>query len=314
VTASTPEDEQFKLRDSSSYDALAASYDHFTEMFSGPLATRIVELAAVCPTDHVLDVATGSGIVAFQAARTTGTGGKVVGVDLSEGMLATARRKARKAQLEVTFVKGDAEGLEFPDMSFDVVLSLFGLFHFPHPETAVAQMFRVLRPNGRMVIGVGSPPPMFSMVQLTHYLSRVPELIERLRGRWLSAPGFLDRLVMKRLPSCGQPETSALTRSGRRPCSFLPAMIRAAGFEQTEQTWEGYLGELESPEAFWELQAVYSTLARKRVADAPSEPAKALKEEFFHVCRAVQRRKGRLTYRYGALFVAARRPVVVRSL
>ena len=56
----------------------------------------------------------------------------------------------------VTFRLSDAEQLEFPDQSFDVVLSLYALFHFPEPLRALGEMYRVLRPGGHVVIGVGS--------------------------------------------------------------------------------------------------------------------------------------------------------------
>lgn len=314
MSTTVPDDEGYKIRDASSYDPVARSYDRFTELFSGRLAERMLQLGAVSPSDEVLDVATGSGVVALRAARVTGTRGKVVGLDLSDGMLEAARAKGSAAMAEVSFLKGDAEALEFPDGSFDVVLSLFGLFHFPRPEAAIAEMFRVLRPGGRLVIGVGSGPPMFSAAQLRYCVSLIPEVFERLRGRCLRAPGFLDRLITKRLPASGAPEMSALTRSGRRPPTFLPAMIRAAGFGELRQKWEGYVGTLETPEDFWDLQLVNSTLVRKRIADAHPDQAKALKMEVIDACRAVQKRNGRLVYRYAALFAVARRPACTPTL
>jgi SAM-dependent methyltransferase len=96
----------------------------------------------------VLDVATGTGKVALEAAQDAGPSGHVVGVDLSEGMLARARRKA--GDLPVEFRQMDAEALEFDNGSFDVVLCGFGVFFPPDMVRVVREMRRVLRPDGRV--------------------------------------------------------------------------------------------------------------------------------------------------------------------
>src|ERR1700682_4707840 len=84
----------FKVRDASSYDSLAEKFDLFTERLSQPLATRMIALAQLTPNQRVLDVGTGTGLVVFNAARFVGTGGEVIGIDLSDGMLARAAEKA----------------------------------------------------------------------------------------------------------------------------------------------------------------------------------------------------------------------------
>ena len=301
------DDDQFKRLDASSYDPVTKSYDHFTEAFTTPLAHYIVELAGIRPTDRVLDVATGTGVVVRALAGGPRPGGGIVGVDLSDGMLDKAREKARAAGFDIAFVKTDAEALDLPDKSFDVVLSLFGLMHFPHPDTAVAQMFRVLKPGGRVVIGVGSSPARDSLAQAGYVFSRAVEMIERARGRWVAAPGFLDQLVRRHVPAEGEHETAEITRSGH-PGSVLPRMVRAAGFEQLHRFWRGFTPEFKTAEEFWDLQATYSTFSRKRLTHATPAQAQAVKDEFFATCRAVLARGGRLVYRYGALFVSAQRP------
>ncbi len=308
MATNPPNDDHFKRLDASSYDPVQKSYDHFTEAFTTPLAQRIVELAEIRPSDRVLDVATGTGVVVRSiAAKLRPTGG-ILGVDLSDGMLATAREKAAAAGYAIEFLKTDAEALDLPDKSFDVVLSLFGLMHFPHPDAAVGQMFRVLKPGGRVVIGVGSSPARDSLAQLGYSFSRAGEMIERGRGRWLAAPGYLDELVRKHIPAEEETETAEITRSGH-PGSFLPRLVRAAGFETLHRSWQGYAPEFKTAEEFWDLQATYSTFARKRLSHATPAQAQAVKEEFFSTCRAVLGRGGRLVYRYGALFVSAQRPV-----
>lgn len=299
-------DDQFKRLDASSYDPVQKAYDRFTEAFTTPLAQRIVELAAIGTTDRVLDVATGTGVVVRAIAAKHRPAGGILGVDLSDGMLATAREKATAAGYTIEFLKTDAEALALPDKSFDVVLSLFGLMHFPHPEAAVAQMFRVLKPGGRVVIGVGSSPARDSVDQIGYALSRAGEMVERGRGRWLAAPGYLDALVRRHIPAEAETETADITRSGH-PGNFLPRLVRAAGFANLERSWQGYAPEFKTAEEFWELQATYSTFARKRLSHATPAQAQAVKDEFFSTCQAVLGRGGKLVYRYGALFVSAQR-------
>ena len=146
-----------KKIDAASYDAVAAEFDRLAERLSAPIAMRMIELAQLKPWNCILDVGTGTGLVALRVARLL-TGGRVIGIDHSPGMIEQACAKARRSGLGevVTFRLSDAEQLEFPDQSFDVVLSLYALFHFPEPLRALGEMYRVLRPGGHVVIGVGS--------------------------------------------------------------------------------------------------------------------------------------------------------------
>src|SRR5438128_2478767 len=121
----------YKQLDAASYDSAAAEFDRLTERFNGPLAARILDLAQLHATDHVLDVGTGTGLVALRAGGLA-QNGRVVGIDHSSGMLEQAAAKAQRSGLSdvIRFRPMDAEQLEFPDHSFDVVLSLYALFHF----------------------------------------------------------------------------------------------------------------------------------------------------------------------------------------
>jgi ubiquinone/menaquinone biosynthesis C-methylase UbiE len=303
--------EQFKVRDASSYDPVTAAYDRFTERFTRPLSRRMVELAVLRNSDHVLDIGSGTGIVTCEAAKSLGKEGRVTGVDLSSGMIRAASEKAAAAGLaeRVTFLKGDGEALDLRSESFDAVLSLFVMMHFPHPEVALGEMYRVLRPGGRLVIAFGSGPPLWSLVSLIHYLGRVPEAFHRLQERWLSAPAFLNALVCKYLPESEQPEESPLARANHKRASMVERMVRKAGFERMRRTWQGHVGSLETPQDFWELQAIYSSLARKRLESAPVDRLALLKDEFFTKCRHVQERNGWLVYPYAVRIIIARRPL-----
>lgn len=114
------------------------------------VAKHLAEAAKVHTGQDVLDVACGTGILARAITRQYENLGSVTGLDLNPGMLAVAQRKAPG----IDWQKGDAEALPFKDRSFDVVVSQFGLMLFPSPTLALQEMYRVLRPKGRLVVAV----------------------------------------------------------------------------------------------------------------------------------------------------------------
>jgi ubiquinone/menaquinone biosynthesis C-methylase UbiE len=115
---------------------------------------RVVETAAPGPGMEVLDVACGAGNATIPAAR---AGARVTGLDLTPEMLEAARTKAEAEGLQVSLVEGDAEALPFEEDSFDLVLSVFGHMFAPRHEQAAAEMARVTRPGGRIVIATWTP-------------------------------------------------------------------------------------------------------------------------------------------------------------
>jgi SAM-dependent methyltransferase len=139
-----------------------------TAMFTTPVAAQLVKFSAIAAGENVLDVATGTGVVAITAAR---AGARVTGLDLTPALLEQARENARIAQRpEIVWTEGDAENLPYPDATFDVVLSEFGHMFAPRPEVAVAEMRRVLKPGGRVAFATW--PPEHSVGQFFAFVGR----------------------------------------------------------------------------------------------------------------------------------------------
>lgn len=138
------------MGDSSQHDLemTAKAYDELLvpALFRG-WADRMAERAGLDALHDVLDVACGTGVLSRAANRDAGS---VTGLDLNPGMLAVARAKAP----DIEWRQGNAEALPFDDASFDGVLSQFGLMLFDRRETAVREMWRVLRPGGRLHVAV----------------------------------------------------------------------------------------------------------------------------------------------------------------
>ena len=126
---------------------------------------RIFHLAVVGRGPlEALDVGCGTGFLSFELAA---RGHRVTGVDFAPAMLAEARRKAAERAPAVRFEEADAEQLPFPPYSFDLAISRHLLWTLPHPEAAIDEWIRVLRPGGRLVVVDGQFDPGF-LVEPSH--------------------------------------------------------------------------------------------------------------------------------------------------
>jgi O-methyltransferase/aklanonic acid methyltransferase len=144
------------------FDDSAATYDRVGPAIYEPFAQRLVDWLPLKPGATMLDVATGAGAVLLPAARLLGPEGRVVGIDLSDGLIRQAEALARAEDLtNVELRKMDAEHLEFRDQSFDFVTCAFSLYFFPNMETALHEMHRVCKPRGWLGLTAfdRTPPP-----------------------------------------------------------------------------------------------------------------------------------------------------------
>jgi ubiquinone/menaquinone biosynthesis C-methylase UbiE len=137
------------------WDLAAVGYDSLWQAQLAAAHAALLALASPAAGERVLDIACGTGLVSFAAARAVGPSGHVLGVDLSERMIDAAELRSTHPDLSnCSFSRMDAERLALPDASFDVVLCALGLMYMPDPEQALREMRRVLRPGGRLALAV----------------------------------------------------------------------------------------------------------------------------------------------------------------
>jgi SAM-dependent methyltransferase len=132
---------------------MAGDYGHFAT-FLEPGAMAFFPRIGIADGDRVLDVACGAGQLSFVAAR---AGARVTAVDIATNLIDQARGRQAQEGIPVTFAEGDAEDLAFDDASFDVVFSLIGAMFAPRPDRVAAELKRVCRPGGRIVMGNWAP-------------------------------------------------------------------------------------------------------------------------------------------------------------
>ena len=138
------------------FDSVATRYDLMNDLLSMGMhrvwKAYTVAVAAVKAGDRVLDIAGGTGDLARAFARQVGAGGVVVHTDINASMLAVGRDRLLDEGLSLPTLVCDGEQLPFGDASFDLVSVAFGLRNMTHKERALAEMARVLRPGGRLLV------------------------------------------------------------------------------------------------------------------------------------------------------------------
>jgi demethylmenaquinone methyltransferase/2-methoxy-6-polyprenyl-1,4-benzoquinol methylase len=178
------------------FDRIAGVYDLLNGAMTAGLhhrwRARAVDLARVSPGSRVLDVATGTGDLALELASRVAPGGEVVGADFAEGMLDRARAKAERhpGAVRPRFEWADATALPYPDDSFDAATVGFGVRNFEDLPRGLAEMARVVRPGGRVVVlEITTPtrPPLSLFYRLwfdraVPALGRLAGLLARLRA------------------------------------------------------------------------------------------------------------------------------------
>ena len=174
----TPRDEA-AARSLASFGAAAEDYDSEAQSFFPRFGQLTVERLALVPGARVLDVACGTGNSVLPAANAVGSSGAVLGVDLSEPMLARARERVSAADFHnVELVCADMRDLELAPQSFDAVLSVFGIFFVPDMAGLLADLWELVAPGGQLAVTTWGPnlfEPLWSVYWQTVQAER-PEL------------------------------------------------------------------------------------------------------------------------------------------
>jgi ubiquinone/menaquinone biosynthesis C-methylase UbiE len=190
------------------YDAAADRYDDMALGFWARSGERTIDRLGLTPGMTVLDVASGTGAAAIPAARRVGPDGRVVAIDVSPKLLALGREKAARAGLgHIEFHEGDMTRTGFPDASFDAVMCVFGISFAPDMEGFAAELWRMVRPGGRLAITSWGPrlwAPMYDVWRASVRTER-PDLVSDFHP-WdrITMPVSLVRL----LTDAGIPRTS----------------------------------------------------------------------------------------------------------
>jgi len=184
------------------FDSIAYRYDLLNHLLSGGVdlywrRAAIETLASLRPV-RILDVATGTADFAIAALRLNPE--EVVGVDISEAMLQFGRRKlaTKKLSDKIRLEEGEAENLEFPDNHFDAAIVAFGVRNFENLEGGLAEMKRVLKVHGRIVVLEFSKPRVFPFRQLYFfYFLNILPLVGRFVSKDKEAYRYLPDTVMR---------------------------------------------------------------------------------------------------------------------
>jgi demethylmenaquinone methyltransferase/2-methoxy-6-polyprenyl-1,4-benzoquinol methylase len=159
------------------FDTISGNYDGLNLIIS--LGTdikwrkKVLKMVSEKNPTSILDIATGTGDLAIQFAESTNAS-KIVGLDLSEGMLSIAKKKVSGTPIseKIEFIKGDSEALPFGDNIFDVISVSFGIRNFETLDKGLSEIYRVLKTNGLFVILETSVPTKTPYKQGYHFYSK----------------------------------------------------------------------------------------------------------------------------------------------
>lgn len=207
------------------FDSISGNYDFLNHFLSLGIDIRwrkkAIRLLAKERPKLILDVATGTGDFAIEALKLNPE--KIIGVDISEGMLDIGRKKMKTKGYEnvIELKSGDSENLPFEENKFDAVIVAFGVRNFENLEKGLSEIFRVLKPNGRAVVLEFSKPTSFPMKQLySFYFKLILPKIGKVVSHDSSAYTYLPESVQA-FPD-GNDFLSVLSKLGYKNATCQP--------------------------------------------------------------------------------------------
>lgn len=258
------DDQQKKLETAAVYDRTAPTFDQVGPRYFRRFGQRLTELARIPEGARVLDVACGRGASLFPAAEQAGERGRVLGIDLSSGMIReTSVELSARGLSNVELRVMDAEALELPDAAFDIVLCGFAVFFFPNVHVALREFRRVLRPGGRLALSSwGGLDPRWDWYRA---------LIQRY------VPTALTRATVGSQHP-GAPDLHAATG--------LSAAVEAAGFTDVRVLQENTDVTYSSPEEWWDT--LWTHGSRRHLEQMSAEQLADFQAEAFAGLEAVR--------------------------
>lgn len=179
------------------FDTISGDYDGLNRVISFGIdikwRKKVVNMVAETNPETILDIATGTGDLAINLAETNAT--KIVGLDISSGMLAIGKEKVKKKGLDskIDMVLGDSENMPFEDNTFDAITVAFGVRNFETLENGLKEILRVLKPGGTFVILETSVPTKTPYKQgYSFYTKNILPLIGKIFSKDRSAYRYLS--------------------------------------------------------------------------------------------------------------------------
>jgi len=179
------------------FDNISKEYDNLNRVISFGIdikwRNKVVEIVGETNPETILDIATGTGDLAINLTKTSAT--KIVGLDISDGMLSVGRKKVDKLKLNhrIEMVLADSEKIPFEDASFDAITVAFGVRNFENLETGLSEIYRVLKPGGIFVVLETSIPTKSPYKQgYKFYSTKILPTIGRVFSKDKSAYKYLS--------------------------------------------------------------------------------------------------------------------------
>ncbi|WP_371498615.1 class I SAM-dependent methyltransferase [Kitasatospora sp. NBC_00374] len=273
------------------FSLVAEEYEAHNGSFFNPVGARLVALAGPDAGHRVLDLGCGRGAVLFAAAAAVGPRGTAVGIDLAPGMVrCTAADAAARGLPQVAVRLGDAERPDFPDGSFDAVLSSFAVIHTPDPATALAAAHRLLTPGG--VFGY-----------TTFGAEEDP--------RWAEPSAALTAFAAGPRPATGSGAVDGRGRSAgpnslARDAEGAAGLLRAAGFTTVRTVERDSVTHYANPQAWWD--ALWASGRRATLEAVPPERRPEARRAAFAALAPLTGPDGSLTRRTTIRYTTAVRP------
>ncbi len=249
------------------FDRSANKFDEVGPQYFRYFGEVLASAAGIRPDDRVLDIACGRGAVTFPIANMLSKNGRVTGIDISEPMIENCRNSLDNKSLQnIDFRVMDAESLDFPDNTFDVVTSGFGLFFLSDIEKGFSEIKRVLKSNGTLT---------FTSWQKPYHTELLHEILEKV------IPGLMTNPKV---------QSGKLSFEDFRTENGIIEMLESVGLQRSSITSETYLCKYRDEEEW--LQSRWNTWNRSHLERIPALDLPKLKSALIAVLNRYKTEEG----------------------